>query len=148
MKIPLSKPWITEEDIKAVDEVLRTPYLSLGPKLVEFENMLAEVAQRKYAVALNSGTSALHLIIKALGIGTGDEVITTPFSFIASSNSILFEGAIPVFVDIKPDTYNIEPTLIEKAITDKTKAILAVDVLDNLQIGMKLLISPKNIVFN
>lgn len=128
MKIPLSKPWITEEDIKAVDEVLRTPYLSLGPKLVEFENMLAEVAQRKYAVALNSGTSALHLIIKALGIGTGDEVITTPFSFIASSNSILFEGAIPVFVDIKPDTYNIEPTLIEKAITDKTKAILAVDV--------------------
>ena len=128
MNIPLSKPWITEEDIKAVEEVLRTPYLSLGPKLTEFESMLAGVANRKYAVAVNSGTSALHLIIRSLGIKDGDEVITTPFSFIASSNCILFERAKPVFVDIDPKTYNINPNLIEERITEKTKAILAVDV--------------------
>jgi len=128
MNIPLSKPWITEEDIKAVEEVLRTPYLSLGPKLPEFENMLAGVAKRKYAVAVNSGTSALHLIIRSLGIKDGDEVITTPFSFIASSNCILFERAKPVFVDINPKTYSINHDLIEEKITEKTKAILAVDV--------------------
>lgn len=128
MKIPLSKPWITEEDIKAVEEVMRTPYLSLGPKLAEFEGMLAGVAQRKYAVAVNSGTSALHLIIRSLGIKDGDEVITTPFSFISSSNCILFERAKPVFVDIRKDTYNINPDLIENAITQRTKAIIAVDV--------------------
>mgnify|MGYP003587570120 CR=1 FL=1 len=128
MKVPLSRPWVTKEDIEAVGEVLMTPNLSLGPKLVDFENMLAKVAQRKYAVAVNSGTSALHLIVKSLGIKEGDEVITTPFSFIASSNSILFENAKPVFVDIRSDTYNIDPDLIEMSITDKTKAILAVDV--------------------
>jgi len=128
MNIPLSKPWITEEDIKEVEEVLRTPYLSLGPKLPEFENMLAGVANRKYAVAVNSGTSALHLIIRSLGIKDGDEVITTPFSFIASSNCVLFERAKPVFVDIDSKTYNINPDLIEGKITEKTKAILAVDV--------------------
>jgi len=128
MQIPLSKPWVTEEDIKAVEEVLRTPYLSLGPKLPEFEEMLASVANRKYAVAVNSGTSALHLIVSSLGIKDRDEVITTPFSFIASSNCILFERAKPVFVDIDPTTYNINPNLIEEKITEKTKAILAVDV--------------------
>lgn len=128
MKVPLSRPWVTKEDIEAVEEVLMTPNLSLGPKLVDFENMLAKVAQRKYAVAVNSGTSALHLIVKSSGIKEGDEVITTPFSFIASSNSILFENAKPVFVDIRSDTYNIDPDLIEMSITDKTKAILAVDV--------------------
>ncbi len=128
MQIPLSKPWITEEDIKAVEEVLRTPYLSLGPKLPEFESILAKVVQRKFAIAVNSGTSALHLIIRSLGIKDGDEVITTPFSFIASSNCILFERAKPVFVDIDPKTYNINPELIEGKITEKTKAILAVDV--------------------
>jgi dTDP-4-amino-4,6-dideoxygalactose transaminase/intein/homing endonuclease len=128
MNIPLSKPWVTEEDIKAVEEVLRTPYLSLGPKLKEFESMLAGIAKRKYAVAANSGTSALHLIIRSLGIKDGDEVITTPFSFVASSNCVLFERAKPVFVDIDPKTYNINPDLIEERITEKTKAILAVDV--------------------
>ncbi|MHA1347924.1 MAG: DegT/DnrJ/EryC1/StrS family aminotransferase, partial [Candidatus Heimdallarchaeaceae archaeon] len=128
MKIPLSKPWVTEEDIKAVEEVLRTPNLSLGPKLPEFERMLAEIGQRKYAVAVNSGTSALHLIIRSLGIKDGDEVITTPFSFISSSNCILFERAKPVFTDIRKDTYNINLDLIENVITEKTKAIIAVDV--------------------
>ena len=128
MKIPLSRPWVTEEDIKAVEKVLRTPYLSLGPKLPEFEGMLAEIGQRKYAVAGNSGTSALHLIIRSLGIKDGNEIITTPFSFISSSNCILFERAKPVFIDIRKDTYNINPDLIENAITERTKAIIAVDV--------------------
>ncbi len=128
MKVPLSKPWVNEDDIRAVEEVMKTRYLSLGSKLPEFERILAEVAHRKYAVAVNSGTSALHLIIRSLSIKDGDEVITTPFSFIASSNAILFERAKPVFVDIKKDTYNIDAGLIERVITEKTKAILAVDV--------------------
>jgi len=128
MKIPLSKPWITEEDIKAVQEVLKSPYLSLGPKVEEFEQLIADISGRKFAVAVNSGTSALHLIIRSLGIKEGDEVITTPFSFIASSNCILFERAKPVFVDIRKGTYNIDSDLIEEEITEKTKAILSVDV--------------------
>jgi len=132
MNMPLSKPWITEGDIKAVEEVLRTPNLSLGPKLPEFEERLAEIANAKYAVAVNSGASALHLIIRSLGIKDGDEVITTPFSFIASANCILFERAKPVFVDIRKDTYNIDSRLIEEKITEKTKAILGVDVFGQL----------------
>ena len=128
MKIPLSKPWINEDDIRAVEQVMKTRYLSLGSKLPEFEQVLAGIAHRRYAVAVNSGTSALHLIIRSLGIKDGDEVITTPFSFIASSNAILFERAKPVFVDIKKNTYNIDAGLIERAITERTKAILAVDV--------------------
>lgn len=128
MKIPLARPDITEWEIEAVVNVLRSPYLSLGPKLGEFEQGLAEFAGVKYAVAVNSGTSALHLIIKALGIGEGDEVITTPFSFVASANCILFERAIPTFVDINSQTWNIDANLIEERITEKTKGILAVDV--------------------
>jgi len=128
MKVPLSKPWINEDDIRAVEAVLRTQYLSLGPKLEEFEKVMANIANTKYAVAVNSGTSALHLIIRSLGIKDSDEIITTPFSFIASSNAILFERAKPVFVDIRKDTYNIDYTQIENAITEKTRAILAVDV--------------------
>lgn len=128
MQVPLSKPWIIDEDLKAVEEVLQTPYLSFGPKLLEFEEVLSKTASRKYAVAVNSGTSALELVIRSLGIKEGDEVITTPFSFIASSNAILFVNAKPVFVDIEPNTYNINPDLIEGSITERTKAILAVDV--------------------
>lgn len=126
--IPLAKPYITEEDKEAVLEVLNTPFLSLGPKLREFEKIMADYAGRKYAIAVNSGTSALHLAIKALGIGPEDEVITTPFSFIASANCILYEGAKPVFVDVEEDTLNINPQKIESAITPNTKAILPVDV--------------------
>lgn len=128
MDVPLSRPDITEREVEAVVAVLRTPHLSLGPKLDEFEQKLAAYAGVKYAVAVNSGTSALHLIIKALGIGEGDEVITTPFSFVASANCILFEGARPVFVDIDPHTWNMNPAYIEAKITERTKAILAVDV--------------------
>ena len=101
MKINLSRPDINEADIEAVCEVLRTPNLALGPKMAEFEKKIADYVGRKYAVAVNSGTSALFLCMKALGIGPGDEVITTPFTFIASVNCILMVGAKPVFVDIE-----------------------------------------------
>ncbi len=128
MKIPLARPDITDLEKQYVMDVLSTPNLSLGPKLDEFERGLAECAGVKHAVAVNSGTSALHLIVRAMGIGPGDEVITTPFSFIASANCILYEGATPVFVDIDRKTLNIDAEQVEGAITGRTKAIVAVDV--------------------
>lgn len=127
-KIPLSKPDITDLERKAVLDVLKTSTLSLGKKYIEFQDIIAKFIGVKYAITTNSGTSALHLIIRALGIKRGDEVITTPFSFIASSNCILYEGAKPVFVDIDKNTLNIDVSKIEEKITKKTKAILAVDV--------------------
>jgi len=129
MNIPLSSPDITGAERKAVRDVLKTPVLSLGPQIKVFEKLLARFAGRKYAIVVNSGTSALHLIIRSLGIGSGDEVITTSFSFIASANAMLFEQAKPMFVDIQKDTFNIDPAEIERAIRPgRTKAILAVDV--------------------
>lgn len=107
---------------------METSNLSLGKNHLEFQKLMARFAGVKYAVAVNSGTSGLHLIIRALGIGQGDEVITTPFSFISSSNCILFEGATPVFTDIDKNTFNIDVSKIEEKITKKTKAILAVDI--------------------
>lgn len=127
-KIPLSRSDITQAEKDAVLDVLNSPKLALGPKIKEFETVMADFVGVTYAVAVNSGTSALHLIIRALAIGKGDEVITTPFSFIASANCILYEGATPVFVDIEAQTLNIDVTKIEEKITKKTKAILAVDV--------------------
>ncbi len=126
--IPLAKPSVSDEDVRAVTEVLRSGQLALGPRTAAFEAALAEYVGVRHAVAVNSGTSALHLLIRALGIGPGDEVITTPFSFIASANCILFERALPVFVDIEPSTLCIDPSRIEDAVTYRTKAILAVDV--------------------
>lgn len=128
MQIPLSRPDISARDIEAVTAVLETPFLSLGPKVGEFEQAMARYAGVRHAVAVNSGTSALHLIVKSLGIGPGDEVITTPFSFVASANCVLFEGAKPVFVDIDPLTLNLDVSLIESRLSPRTKAILAVDV--------------------
>jgi len=127
-KIPLSSPDITDKERNAVQKVLHSPVLSIGPNAGKFEEALARYAGRKFGVAVNSGTAALHLIIRALGIKEGDEVITTPFSFIASSNCVLFEGAKPVFVDIDPVTLCVDPARIEKAICPQTKAILGVDV--------------------
>lgn len=127
-KIPLSQPDLVERDREAVLEVLRTPRLSLGPKLLEFEQRMADYVGCKYGVAVNSGTSALHLVVRALGLGEGDEVITTPFSFVASVNCILMERAQPVFVDIDPLSLNLNVELIEAALTPRTRAILAVDV--------------------
>lgn len=127
IKVPLSRPDITEAEIEAVTDVLRTPNLSLGPKLGEFERAFCHYTGRKYAVAVNSGTSGLYLCLQAMGIGPGDEVISTPFTFIATTNVILMVGAKPVLVDIDPDTLNIDPKAIEKAITPKTKAIIPVE---------------------
>jgi perosamine synthetase len=126
--IPLAQHDVRPEDIAAVVDVLKSDRLSLGPKVEAFERALAATAGVQHAVAVNSGTCALHLLIRALDIGPGDEVITTPFSFIASTNCILFERATPVFVDIEPETLCIDPALVERAITPRTKAILAVDV--------------------
>lgn len=126
--LELSGPDLTDEEVEAVVSVLRTRHLSLGPKLVEFERAVADYVGCSHAVAVNSGTSALHLIVRALGIGEGDEVITTPFSFVASANCLLYERAVPKFVDIDPLTLNIDCDLVEAAISRRTKAILAVDV--------------------
>ena len=126
MRIPLSSPDITESEIDAFSDVMRTARLSLGPKLEEFENAVAAYTGAAYAVAVNSGTSGLHLCMRAIGIGEGDEVIVPSFSFIAVANAVRYERAIPVFVDIDPDTLNLDPAKVEAAITPRTRAILAV----------------------
>lgn len=126
--IPLSAPDITDEERACVLEVLLGRNLSLGPRLPAFEQALCDLTGARHAIAVNSGTSALHLCIKAAGIGEGDEVITTPFSFVASANCALFERAVPVFVDIDPDTWNLDVSRIEAAITPRTRAILPVHV--------------------
>jgi len=112
MQIPLSKPDITDREIQKVCEVLRSGKLSLGPCVPEFEEKCAAYIGTRYAVAVNSGTSALHLIVRALGIGAGDAVITTSFSFVASTNCFLYEGATPIFVDIDPATLNLDPRAV------------------------------------
>ena len=129
--IPLSRPNLTDEEIQSVVEVLHTDRLSIGPRLEAFEAACAARSGRRYGIGVNSGTSGLHLCVKALGIGEGDEVITTPFSFIATTNAVLFERARPVFVDIDPESYNLAPTAIEAAITPRTKAILPVESFGN-----------------
>ena len=126
MKIPLSAPDITEAEIEAVVGVLRTSRLSLGPVTEQFEAAVAEYVSLPHAVAVSSGTAGLHLCIRALGIGEGDEVIVPSFTFIAAANAIRYERATPVFVDIDPDTLNVDPQKIEEAVTPRTRAILAV----------------------
>ena len=126
--VPMSLPDLDETDVQAVVEVLRTGRLALGPKAVEFEEALAEVVGVRHAVAVNSGTSALHLIVKSLGFGPGDEVLVPSFTFAASVNVLLYEGVTPVFVDIEPDTYNPSPADIERKVTDRTKGIMVVDI--------------------
>ena len=116
MNVPLSRPDITELEVEYVTRVLRSGQLSLGPRVVEFEEKFAAYVGARYAVAVNSGTSALHLAVRALGIGGGDEVITTSFSFVASSNCVMFERALPVFVDIDPNTFNLDPNEIRRFI--------------------------------
>ena len=130
-KVPLSRPDITDAEIQAVTDVLKSPHLSLGPKLREFEQAFETYIGRKHAVAVNSGTSGLFLCTQALGLGPGDEVITTPFTFIASVNIIMMAGARPVFVDIDPASLNIDPEKIADKITPRTKAIVPVEVFGN-----------------
>jgi perosamine synthetase len=131
MRISLARPDITEQEIERVVEVLRGPDLALGPVMREFERAFADYLGRRRGVAVNSGTSGLFLGLTALGIGEGDEVVTTPFTFIASATSIMMVGARPVFVDVDPATLNIDPARIEAAITDRTKAVLPVEVFGN-----------------
>ena len=130
-EIPLSQPDITEAEINAVVGVLRSGRLSIGPRQDLFEQMVAERCSRRHGIAVSSGTAGLHLALLAMGIGPGDEVITTPFSFIASANCILMVGAKPVFVDICPKSLNLDPKRLEAAITPKTKAVIAVEVFGN-----------------
>ncbi len=126
--IPMASPDLDESDERALLEAMQSGRLALGPEVDEFERLTTEYVGARHAIAVNSGTSGLHLLCKAVGLGPGDEVITTSFSFVASTNCFLYEGAKPVFVDIEPDTYNLDPALIEDAITPATKAILAVDI--------------------
>ncbi|MCU1272232.1 MAG: Bacillosamine/Legionaminic acid biosynthesis aminotransferase PglE [Acidobacteriaceae bacterium] len=126
VRIPLAQPEITEADRDAVLNVLGTPYLSMGPKLAEFEQAICDYTGCKYAVAVNSGTSALHVAVRALGLERGAEVILPSFTFSALLNVILQEGLRPKFVDIDPETYNITPGLVAAAITPQTRLILAV----------------------
>lgn len=128
MKVPLSRPDITALEKKYVIKVLNSGHLSFGDTLLRFEQSFCDTFNVSHAAAMNSGTSALHVAVKALGLQTGDEVITTPYSFVASGNCLLYEGVKPVFVDIDSDTFNIDTTLIEPAITTNTKAILVVHV--------------------
>ena len=126
-KIYYGRQWIGEDDIRAVEEVLRSDYITCGPKVDEFEQELARYTGAKYAVAVSNGTAALHCACLAAGIGPGDEVITTPLTFAASANCALYCGARPVFADVDPHTYNSDPASVRAHITNKTKAIVAVD---------------------
>ena len=131
MKIPLldlkaQYALIKEEVLAAVEEVLETQICIGGPKVAELEQKIAQSSNCKYGVAVSSGTDALLCSLMALAIGPGDEVVTTPFSFFATAGCIARTGAKPVFVDIDPQTYNIDPALIESAITSRTKAIIPV----------------------
>ena len=128
IKVSIASPVIEEEEINAVIDVMKSGMIAQGPKVIEFEEEFAKYVGAKYGIATNSGTSALHVAILAAGIGEGDEVITTPFTFAATGNSILYTGARPVFVDIDPETFTIDPSKIEEAITDKTKAIMPVQL--------------------
>lgn len=126
MSIPYGRQTIEEDDIQAVVDVLKSDYLTTGPKIEEFEKMVCEYTGAKYAVAIANGTAALHAACFAAGIGPGDEVITTPITFAASANCVLYCGGTPVFADIDPRTYNIDAEDIRRKITDKTKAIIPV----------------------
>ncbi len=128
MRIPLSSPDITAAERAAVQAVLETRHLALGPKLREFEQRIAAYHDRRHAIAVNSGTSGLHVALLALGIGPNDEVITTPFSFVASTNCVLYTGATPRFVDIDPQRWNLDARRLEEALTSRTRAILPVHV--------------------
>jgi len=127
-RIHLSAPWIDERDEELVLEVLRSGWLSLGPTGPRFESMLADAIGVPHAAAVSSGTAGLHLCMRLAGVGPGDEVITSPYSFVASANCAIYEGATPVFADIDPHTFNLDPAAVEAAITPRTKALVAVDI--------------------
>jgi dTDP-4-amino-4,6-dideoxygalactose transaminase len=127
-EIPLSAPWLGEREEELVLETLRSGRLSLGPMVDRFEELLAEQLGAVRVAAVSSGTAGLHLAVRLAGLGPGDEVITTPFSFVASANAILYEGATPVFVDVDPRTLDLDPDAAAAAVTGRTKGILVVDI--------------------
>jgi perosamine synthetase len=126
--IPLSFPWLDEREEELVLDVLRSGRLSLGPAIDRFEERFAEAVGAPYAAAVSSGTAGLHLLCHAAGLQPGDEVITSPYSFVASANCFIYEGATPVFADIDSRTLNLDPASVEAAITPRTRAIVAVDI--------------------
>jgi perosamine synthetase len=126
--IGLSAPWIDERDEELVLEVLRSGRLSLGPMGPRFEALLAETVDAPHCAAVSSGTAGLHLCMRLAGVGAGDEVITSPYSFVASANCAVYEGATPVFADIDPATLNLDPAAVEAAVTERTRAVVAVDI--------------------
>ena len=128
LTIPLSKPDITQREIDAVVDVMHTDTLSIGPRIQEFEEACAKLVGRRHAIGVSSGTAGLHCAMLAAGVGPGDEVITTPFSFVASANCILYTGARPVFVDIESTTLNLDLEKVAAAITPRTKAMVGVEV--------------------
>lgn len=125
--LPYGHQWVDETDIEAVVEVLRSAWLTTGPKVSEFEEAFAEVVNARYAVAVSSGTAALHAAMYAIGIKPGDEVIVPPMTFAATANCVVFQGGTPVFADVDPETLLLDPTQVEGKITSRTKAIIAVD---------------------
>lgn len=143
MNIPLYRPYVSKKEIGAVLRVLKSKKLSRGQEVKSFEREFARYTGKKYAVAVNSGTSGLHLLVRAMNWKKGDEVVTTPFTYIASSNALLFEDVKPVFVDIDVDTLNIDPEKIERKINKKTKGILLVDIF-GLPVDYSKLLKIKN----
>jgi perosamine synthetase len=127
-EIPLSRPWLDEREEELVLEVLRSGRLSLGPWIDRFEEEIAERVGAPFAAAVSSGTAGLHLLCRIAGLGPGDEVITSPLSFVASANCFILEGATPVFADVDPVTLNLDPEAVEAAVTERTRAIVAVDM--------------------
>lgn len=126
--VPLARPNVSDLEVALVKEVLESGTLSMGQFTSRFEEMLSSMVERRFGIAVSSGTAGLHLVVRALGLGPGAEVLTTPFSFVASANCLLYEGAIPRFVDIEEDTLGIDPALAAEAVTDRTRGIIAVDV--------------------
>jgi perosamine synthetase len=127
-RVPLAKPYLDEREEELVLEVLRSGRLSLGPTIDRFEELMAERVGAPYVAAVSSATAGLHLLVHMAGIGPGDEVITSPLSFASSANCFLFEGATPVFADVDRRTWNVDPDAVEAAITQRTKAVVAVDM--------------------
>jgi perosamine synthetase len=127
-RVPLSGPWLDEREEELVLEVLRSGRLSLGPTIDRFEEAFAEAVEAPYAAAVASGTAGLHLLGITAGITSGDEVITSPYSFVASANCAIYQGATPVFADIDPRTLNLDPAAVEAAVTERTRAVVAVDI--------------------
>jgi perosamine synthetase len=127
-ELPLSRPWLDEREEELVLEVLRSGRLSLGPWIERFEEEVAQRVGAPFAAAVSSGTAGLHLLCKIAGLGPGDEVITSPLSFVSSANCFLLEGATPVFADVDPVTLNLDPVAVEAAVTERTRAIVAVDM--------------------